>query len=151
MEIKERVIKHLETLIADTSLFVVGVTVSESKIRRKVSVFLDSDQGITIEECSKVSRELGNLLEEEIEDAFTLEVSSPGADSPLLSVRQYAKNIGRTLKVLKKDLSELKGKLLEVSEESIVIETEAKKKIKPEVITVQLEEIKEAKVVISFK
>ncbi len=151
MEIKESVIKHLETLIADTSLFVVGVTVSESKIRRKVSVFLDSDQGITIEECSKVSRELGNLLEEEIEEAFTLEVSSPGADSPLLSVRQYAKNVGRTLKILKKDLSELKGKLLEVSEENIVIETEAKKKIKPEVITVQLEEIKEAKVVISFK
>jgi len=80
-----------------------------------------------------------------------LEVSSPGADSPLNFERQYTKNIGRTLKVTLDDLNEIKGTLTKVSEGKITLEPEAKKKIKPETVTLLIEKIKEAKVVISFK
>lgn len=151
MSLKDTVIKLVEDLIRDTDYYVVEIAVSDSKIRRKVSIYLDSDAGITIDQCTEVSRKLGLQLEEVIDEAFTLEVSSPGADSPLKFERQYVKNIGRSLKILKVDGSEIKGKLVSVENGSITIETEAKKKVKSETVALSLDEIKEAKVIISFK
>ncbi|MFS0488882.1 ribosome maturation factor RimP [Leadbetterella byssophila] len=151
MSLKDTVIKLVEDLIRDTDYYIVEIAVSDSKIRRKVSIFLDSDAGITIDQCTEVSRKLGLQLEEVIDEAFTLEVSSPGADSPLKFERQYVKNIGRSLKILKVDGSEIKGKLVSVENGSITIETEAKKKVKSETVALSLDEIKEAKVIISFK
>jgi ribosome maturation factor RimP len=151
MALREAVIKFLDEIISTTDYYLVDVVVSDSKIRKKITVFIDSDEGISIDECGDVSRQLGIELEEIIDIAFVLEVSSPGADSPLKSERQYTKNIGRTLKVTLEDLSEIKGTLTQVSEGKITIEPEAKKKIKPEAVTLLIEKIKEAKVVISFK
>jgi ribosome maturation factor RimP len=53
--------------------------------------------GQAYHECAQVSRYVGFKLEEEnvIEEAYNLEVSSPGIDTPLMLVRQYTKNIGR--------------------------------------------------------
>jgi ribosome maturation factor RimP len=151
MSLKETVVKLVEEGIENTDYYVVDITVSDSKIKRKITIFLDTDEGITIEQCRLFSRNLGNQLEEIIEEAFTLEVSSPGADSPLKFERQYIKNIGRSLKVLTTDQTEIKGKLTEVNDGSITIEPEAKKKVKPEAVTIRIDEIKEAKVIISFK
>lgn len=151
MSLKDTVIKYVDDAIVETDFYVVDIIVSDSKIRRKVTILLDSDQGITIEECSKFSRALGNQLEEVIEEAFTLEVSSPGADSPLKFERQYVKNLGRNIKIIKTDLSEIKGKLTDVLDGNITVLPEAKKKVQPEAVTLSLEEIKEAKVIISFK
>lgn len=151
MALREAVIKFLDEIISTTDYYLVDVVVSDSKIRKKITVFIDSDEGISIDECGDVSRRLGIELEEIIDIAFVLEVSSPGADSPLKFERQYTKNIGRTLKVTLEDLSEVKGILTQVSNGQITIEPEAKKKIKPEAVTLLIENIKEAKVVISFK
>ena len=151
MALREAVIKFLDEIISATDYYLVDVVVSDSKIRKKITVYIDSDEGISIDECGEVSRKLGAELEEIIDVAFVLEVSSPGADSPLKFERQYTKNIGRTLKVTLEDLSETKGTLTQVSEGKITIEPEAKKKIKPEAVTFLIENIKEAKVVISFK
>jgi ribosome maturation factor RimP len=151
MALREAVIKFLDEIISATDYYLVDVVVSDSKIRKKITVYIDSDEGISIDECGEVSRKLGAELEEIIDVAFVLEVSSPGADSPLKFERQYTKNIGRTLKVTLEDLSEIKGTLTQVSEGKITIEPEAKKKIKPEAVTFLIENIKEAKVVISFK
>ena len=151
MALKEAIIKILNDIISTTDCYIVDVVVSDSKIRKKITVFIDSDEGISIDECGKVSQELGKELEEIIDIAFILEVSSPGADSPLKFERQYAKNIGRTLKVILEDSSELKGMLSQVSEGKITIAPEAKKKIKPETVILSIDKIKEAKVVISFK
>ncbi|MCP9766751.1 ribosome maturation factor RimP [Lacihabitans sp. LS3-19] len=151
MALKEAVIKYLDEIIAETDYYLVDVVVSESKIRKKITVYIDSDEGIQIDQCGKVSQALGKELEEIIEDAFVLEVSSPGADSPLKFERQYFKNIGRTIKVTLNDLSEVKGQLLSIKDGIITILPEAKKKIKPVETTLEIENIKEAKVVISFK
>lgn len=151
MALREAVIKFLDEIISSSDYYLVDVVVSDSKIRKKITVYIDSDEGITIDQCGKVSQDLGKELEEIIDVAFVLEVSSPGADSPLKFERQYVKNIGRTLKVNLLDQTEIKGTLTQVSEGSITIEPEAKKKIKPEAVTLPIEQIKEAKVVISFK
>jgi ribosome maturation factor RimP len=151
MALKETVVKLLEVLINNTEIYLVNVVVSESKIRNKITVFLDTDQGIHIDDCSKISHALGKQLEELIENAFVLEVSSPGADAPLMFERQYIKNIGRDLKVVSTDGTETKGKLLTVNDKTIQILPEPKKKIVFEPLFINIDNISDAKVIVSFK
>lgn len=132
MNVKEKIIELLSTLLEDDTFFIVEVQVSPSKIRPKVTVLIDSDAGISIDECAEISRKLDDLIEAEelIPHAYTLEVSSPGVDYPLAMPRQFRKNIGRTLRVVLKDGTEKKGQLESVTEEGFVLVEEVKKKKK---------------------
>ena len=58
-------------------------------------VYIEREEGVTIEDCEKVSRQVSALLdvEDPIAGEYTLEVSSPGVDRPLFSVEQYAKYV----------------------------------------------------------
>lgn len=118
-------------------------------------VFIDTDEGITIEKCIKINR----LLYKAIEDAklfdegdFSLEVSSPGVGEPILLHRQYRKNISRFLLVQKLDGTQFEGKLNDTSEDGIVVETTTGKGKKTEVHlhSILFSEIKKATVEIKF-
>jgi ribosome maturation factor RimP len=148
----EQISDIIKELLDPERHFLVDLKVSTSRIRNKITVLIDTDIGIGIDECSRISRELANLLEEKIDEAYTLEVSSPGLDTPLKINRQYLKNFGRKLKVTLLDGSTLVGKLITASEKEIVILPEKKKKekITPEEITLAFENIKEARVQVSF-
>lgn len=144
-----------ESLPTDGSLFVVDLTVSDA-IRPKVTVTLDGEQGVGIDECAQVSRRLARRVDEEYgEDAsYTLEVTSPGADQPLRDPRQYARHVGRSLQLKLTDGTEKTGALEAVEAEGIqlaeVIKEKSKKKSLPATL-VPFTSIQEAKVVISFK
>ena len=93
-----------------------------------IKVFLDADNGITIEKCIKVNRALYNQIEESglfPNDDFSLEVSSPGVEEPLQLHRQYKKNIGRTVEVMMNDGTKKEGKLTTVNNDEIIIEEKA--------------------------
>jgi len=160
MALKEQIEAALEPYLEEGKYFIVDIQTKTSKISQKVMILLDSDEGITIQECADISRSLGNDLEESeaIEAAYTLEVSSPGLDQPLRLVRQYRKNIGRDLKVSLVTGEILSGQLIEVSDSSIVLQLPApKKKTKPPVEEaalrpeISLESISKAIVQVSFK
>jgi ribosome maturation factor RimP len=151
MQLKNTVESILENQLSGSPFYIVDVLASDSKIRKKITVLVDSDEGIKIDECSTISRELGNELEEIIEEAFTLEVSSPGVDTPLKLDRQYRKNIGRKLKVVLNNGQEIKGDLLSFEDDGIGLQPEKIKKITPEPVTIKRSDIKEAKVIITFK
>ena len=109
-------------LEAQPQYFLVDIKI---KPTNNVKVFLDGDQGITIEKCISINRPLYKLLEETQlfpDGDFSLEVSSPGLDEPLKLYRQYVKNTGRLVEVLLKDGRKVEGKLLEVNETSLMIE-----------------------------
>src|SRR5204863_5431175 len=93
--------KMLEGLLPDGDLFLVGVTVSDSAVRPKVTVMADGDQGISIQQCASISRRLAKQIEELMgeEFSFVLEVTSPGIDHPLTRPRQYQRNFGGKLKL----------------------------------------------------
>ncbi|HEV7349043.1 ribosome maturation factor RimP [Telluribacter sp.] len=160
MALKEQIEQLLEPYLQEGDCFVVDILVKSSRVSQKVTVLLDSDEGITIQECARISRKLGAELEEKnvFEEAYTLEVSSPGLDYPLKMVRQYRKNIGRDLKVTLQSGEILTGNLAEVTEESIVLQLPAPKKkskvpvdeatLRP---TIQLADIARAVVQVSFK
>ncbi|MBM7063066.1 ribosome maturation factor RimP [Pseudomonas sp. UL073] len=64
-------------------------------------VYIDHANGILVEDCEKVSRQLSGVLdvEDPISSEYTLEVSSPGMDRPLFTVEQFAKHAGEQVKI----------------------------------------------------
>ncbi len=111
-------------LSSEPSLFLVEVRIKPSN---NVKVFIDGDQGISIDKLVHYNRRLYRELEESAMfpgGDFSLEVSSPGLDEPLKLYRQYVKNIGREVEVMEKDGGRKEGKLLSATETEIVIEEE---------------------------
>ena len=110
-------------------VFLVEVKVSPGN---NIKVFLDADNGLTIDTCTRINRALYKQIEEDAlfpNGDFALEVSSPGVDEPLKLHRQYKKNIGRTVEVVLNDETKKHGKLTEVNSAEITIE-ELEDKIK---------------------
>lgn len=124
----------LDLLEDQPQYFLVEVKI---KPTNNVKLYLDGDQGITIEKCISINRPLYKQLEESglfPADDFSLEVSSPGLDEPLKLFRQYRKNIGRPVEVLLKDGRKIEGKLTEAKEEAITVEETRGKNKKKEVL-----------------
>ena len=61
--------------------------------------YIDKEGGITVDDCELVSREFGDMLDEEdfIEESYILEVSSPGLGRPLKKEKDYARSMGKKL------------------------------------------------------
>ena len=145
----------LAEAIADTELFVVGLTVSDA-VLPKITVVLDGPTGLGIDEIATITRRLNRALEASYgEDAaYSLEVTSPGADQPLTDPRQYPRHVGRSLQLKLQDGTEQTGPLVQVLPEGLqitpVVKVKTRKVTQPAVV-IPYGDIKEAKVVISFK
>lgn len=107
----------------------------ELKPGNRLSVYIDSDSGITFEKCRKVSRYLEAHIDAQgwLGEKYALEVSSPGVGRPLRYSRQFRNNIGRTIQVTMPDKSVVKGTLTEADDAQFtltqnVTEREGKKK-----------------------
>ena len=156
MDIEKRVRELAEekiTEIGRPDLFLVSVKMLPNG---KLIILVDGDKGVGIADCAQISRYVGFRLEEDnvIEEAYNLEVSSPGLDAPLALPRQYVKNIGRTLAIKMADGSKREGKLSGLTEDAILVEENIKEKgKKAETVesVIPLTQITETKVVISFK
>ncbi|MFI5160874.1 MAG: ribosome maturation factor RimP [Sphingobacteriales bacterium] len=156
MDIEQRVSELVEEKINEigrADLFLVSVKMLPNG---KLIILVDGDKGIGIAECAQISRYVGFRLEEDnvIEEAYNLEVSSPGLDAPLTLPRQYVKNVGRTLVIKMADGSKREGKLSGLTEDAILVEESIKEKgKKAETVEsmIPLTQITETKVVISFK
>lgn len=150
---KEYIARLVNEIIAGfdrEDLFLVEVLFKKGK-RSAIHILADTDNGITLKECVSISRKLGALLEEDPEFQFpyTLEVSSPGLDRPLLLKRQYQKNIGRSLRTVLKTGEIHEGVLTDVRADDFDLKVINKKE--SALITVSFDTLKETKVVISFK
>ena len=160
MTIKERLEAMLNPMMEEGRLFLVDIIFKPSKVSQKISILVDSDEGITIQECTSISRRLAKQLEEleVFTEPYTLEVSSPGLDQPLILLRQYQKNLGRNLKLTLKTGESVSGTLLDASEETIKLQLpEPKKKSKvpvdPSTFVKEIasSDISKAMIEISFK
>ena len=160
MTIKEHLEVLLNPMLEEGSFFLVDIIIKPSKVSQKITILIDSDEGITIQECTSISRRLAKQLEEleVFTEPYTLEVSSPGLDQPLILTRQYLKNIGRNLKVTLRTGEAVSGTLIEANEEAIKLQLPMpKKKSKVPVDEasllkdISLTDISKAMIEISFK
>lgn len=141
-----------DVLAGDPQYFLVEVKIRPTN---NVKVFIDGDNGISIEKCITYNRQLYKMLEGSglfPADDFSLEVSSPGLDEPLKLHRQYRKNVGRKVEVLLKDGIKTEGVLKEVSDSGILVEETRGKNKKKEIIehNISFESIKSTKIQIVF-
>ena len=142
----------IEILSHEPEYFLVEVKL---KPTNNIKVYIDGDKGISIEKCVYFNRQ----LYKRIEDAhlfppgeFSLEISSPGVDKPLKYNRQYLKNVGRSIEVVFNDESSKTGKLLQVSNDDIILEetTGKGKKTETKQLVIPFSNIKTTTVQIEF-
>lgn len=149
-EITEKIESLLAPLLEETDMFLISIKI---KPTNNIKVFLDADSGLSIQKCASVNRKLRAAIEEQgwfPEGDFSLEVSSPGVDEPLLQQRQYRKNIGRTVEVTPLEGKEITGVLKEVGEDGIILEVKDAKKKETSLVEIPLAGIKKTVVQITF-
>lgn len=148
--------KLIEEKFEGTDKFIVSIKIS---VNNRIEVLIDGLTNISIKDCVELSRHIESSLDREQED-FELHVSSSGIDQPLQLEKQYVKNTGRNVTIVKTDGEKLEGKLLGLTNENKDITVEStrteknekgKKQIITEQITIPLQQIKETKLVLSFK
>ncbi len=107
-----------------------GVEYRHSQNHAIVKVYIDHEDGITVDDCSDVSHQISGVLdvEDPISVAYTLEVSSPGVERPLMKQEHFLKYVGEDIKVrLSWAVNERKnflGKLTHVDEENFKIQVD---------------------------
>lgn len=147
---KKLILQWVEEFLRETELFPVEILI---KPGNKILVFIDGDHGVKIADCIALSKNIESKLDRDAED-FELNVSSSGIDKPFVLLRQYRKNIGREIEVTLISGNIIKGKLLNVSGETIEIEKKLSpknKKNETEVTQlIRLDEINQTRCVISF-
>ncbi len=141
-----------QLLAEEPSYFLVSLKI---KPTNNIRVFMDGDEGISIEKCVKFNRQLYKLIEEKgwyPDGEFSLELSSPGIEEPLLLHRQYMRNVGRDLEIVFTDGSIKIGTLIAVTAADILIQsTEGKgKKAVTQQLLIPFNNIKTATVQIKF-
>ena len=154
MEFAEEIKNIITRKLADPNQFLVDVIVKGHKGPKKVLIIIDSDKGVTIDDCANLSREISKAFDDLqlFDDSYMLEVSTPGLDQPLRLARQYYKNIGRRIKVVTHQQA-VEGKLVEVGEEKIKLEQEigAGKHKETKILELSFLEIDKTFVLVSFK
>lgn len=150
---KNKILSLAEQALEGSDIYIVKLDIRPGN---NIYIYLDSEQFVKIEDCIRVSRFIESNLNRDVED-FSIEVSSYGLTQPLILPRQFMKNIGRDITVVKTDGTKIQGTLLSSNNEGIRINPKnTKKKQKTENIeTAELEilfaETKEIKLIIKFK
>lgn len=155
---KEKVIALVEERMEELNngLYIVELSISSTNT---IHVEIDKiNGGVTVTDCVSVSRNVEHNLDREEED-FELHVSSAGLDKPLRHINQYVKNIGRRIEAVLKDGKKIEGELLKITDDAMFIneqvskqiENKKKKMVFDEVREVNFSDVKESKIVISFK
>ncbi|MGA9421823.1 MAG: ribosome maturation factor RimP [Rhodanobacteraceae bacterium] len=88
--------------IADLGVELLGIEFNPSRGASLLRVYIDAPgASVTIDDCERVSREISALLDvnDPVAGRYTLEVSSPGLDRPLFTPKQFARQIGETVKL----------------------------------------------------
>lgn len=110
--------------VEGTDKFLVDISVSA---RNAIDIFVDGDNGISIQECVKISRLIESNFDREVED-YELRVSSAGLTKPFKLIRQYKKYLNRQIEVVTVDDKKVKGVLKSVSDNGFELEVKKGKK-----------------------
>ena len=134
MSVDPKIQEIVRQTIENTDFKVVEIEIKSSHGRKTIGVFLDSENGITIEQCREFSRIIGDRFEQDnaMEGEYVLEVSSPGVDRPIREDWQFRKNIGRDvlLQINNADntITEYKGKIESLSDDVLGLRVKGKRR-----------------------
>ncbi len=100
-QIAEKARSIAEPLCEDLGIEVVDVEYTMERGNWVLRIYIDRPGGVTLDDCARVSRELGTLLDVEdiVPQSYSLEVSSPGLDRPLKREKDFLKAVGKKVRI----------------------------------------------------
>ncbi|MBT2477766.1 ribosome maturation factor RimP [Streptomyces sp. ISL-94] len=143
----------LEPLVAAKGLDLEEIEMSRAGKRRMLRIIVDSDEGVELDTCAELSREISDRLDDTDvmgEDEYVLEVSSPGADRPLTEHRHYVRAIGRLVKFQLAESGEIIARILDADDEGLDLEVPGVKGRKATARRIAFTDIAKARVEIEF-
>ena len=145
---EQETIKKIEDvlmpILLEDRLELIDIEFRPTGKRWLLRVYIDKEGGVTIADCETVNRELGRILDVEdiVEHAYTLEVSSPGLTRPLRKIEDFEKHKGKLCKIITKEQlygkNEFEGEIIKTHEDNVEI------KGKIDVFTIPMYAIKKA-------
>ncbi len=145
MEVKQTVSELVEQPLQAEGYELADVVVSRYKTATTIRLFVYGQNGVSIGECARLSKLVGELIDgtELFEHGYTLEVSSPGLDRPLLTLRDYKYRVGETVRIdfVDQTRKRLTAEIVSVGDDRVEF------RVNDEVFGISLAEIKQAKIV----
>lgn len=126
--IAEKIKTIAENVASEENLELVHVEMIGAGKNSTLRIFIDKPEGVTLEDCSNVSRQMSQILDADdfIPTAYTLEVSSPGLERDLYNLKDFEKYAGNLAKVKTKHpingQKNFRGRITEVKGEEIIFE-----------------------------
>jgi len=145
---RDRLAEELTSPIGDLGLDLEAVDLSSAGKRRILRVAIDKDGGVTMDDIADATREVSRVLDDTDlmgQQAYTLEVSSPGVGRPLTLPRHWRRNKGRLVKVTFREEEPLTGRITDSDEAGALLDVEGTER------RVEYAEVRKAKIQIEFK
>jgi ribosome maturation factor RimP len=146
MALKEDIINLVEPVLNEENFELVELKLSQYKRNNRLQFYVDSDNGVTIDDCVRLTK----LIEPHLEKSnlfsyrYIIEISSPGLDRPLKTAADFKRRIGEEIRVFfnNDELPPLEGKLTYADDERIEILKDDNKE------TVELKTVRLGKIII---
>jgi ribosome maturation factor RimP len=150
MSLQDSLTELLKPAVENAGFFLEQVLVTNPGNHRILTCVVDGPKPLNLDEVTVVSRLISALLDESelIDDAFTLEVTSPGVDRPLTERRHWEKNVTRVISMVMNDGSSLTARLTELRESDATFVENIKGRMKTHIVV--LGDIKRANVEVEF-
>lgn len=147
--IKENIVRISNEIAEKLNFFVIDINFRGDNRKKIIEVYVDAEKNIDADNLAEISREINSIIEEQniIQQAYRLDVSTPGVDRPLKFLKQFPKHINRNFEVTYKTVDETRtitGKLLSVEKEELTFLSDKKE------VLIEFKNITTAKVIISF-
>lgn len=127
MDLKRKIVELIEPVIEENGFDLVELKLSHFKQSNTIRLFVDSDNGVKLEDCAKLSKAIDVILEDNnmFRSGYTIEVSSPGLDRPLQTRKEFKRRIGKQVQILfnQADQSPIEGELTGVDDLSVELLT----------------------------
>ena len=125
MALRDQIFELVEPLITKAGLVLEEVQVQTPGKNRFVTVIVDSETGLNLDQVTDASRLVGEAMDMASfmgDSPYTLEVTSPGVDRPLTAPRHWRKNADRLVKIIKLDGQICKGRIISTTDEEVTLD-----------------------------
>ena len=144
MSNKEQVLAVITPAIESLGFYVEDITITSAGKRSMLTVIVDGDTHLSLDQVTVATKAISEIVENLPtlgNNPFTLEVTSPGLDRPLTKARHWRKNQDRLIKVVLTDGKEIKGRIKDSNEASVIVDDQ----------TINFADIKRATLEVEFK
>ena len=125
MALKDQIFELVAPLVEKAGLVLEDVQVQTPGKNRFVTIMVDSETGLNLDQVTDISRLVGETMDKAPfmgDTPYTLEVTTPGVDRPLTAPRHFKKNVDRLVKITKNDGTQVKGRISSADENSVTLD-----------------------------